>query len=201
MPHTHNATVVTCAADGQVRVAAVPQGSGGGSVETRRLAGHRGRAHKLSLDPCSPTCFFSCGEGEWTAGGGLGGGGGEGGRAGHSHTGCPRQQRLPDAARPADGEVRHFDLREPAAACRRLLACRSTRGRLELNSVHARPHTSQFCVGGGDAFVRLYDLRRVPPSDTPTAQPVRAQPPRWIRACDAGHTCPAATCYAVRRHL
>lgn len=46
-----------------------------------------GRAHKLAIEPGSPSCFFSCGE---------------------------------------DGEVRHFDLREPAAGHRRLLVCRAT---------------------------------------------------------------------------
>ncbi len=55
---------------------------------------------------------------------------------------------------PADGEVRHFDLREPGGGARRLLACRSGRGRLELNSVHCRPGSTQFCVAGGDPFVR-----------------------------------------------
>lgn len=55
---------------------------------------------------------------------------------------------------PADGEVRHFDLREPGGGARRLLACRSNRGRLELNSVHCRPGSTQFCVAGGDPFVR-----------------------------------------------
>ena len=46
-----------------------------------------GRAHKLAIEPGSPSCFYSCGE---------------------------------------DGEVRHFDLREPAAAGnRRLLVCRA----------------------------------------------------------------------------
>lgn len=63
MPESGNGTVVSCAADGVVRVATVPQGCGGGSVETRRLACHRGRAHKLALEPGSPHCFLSCGEG------------------------------------------------------------------------------------------------------------------------------------------
>lgn len=62
MPHSANSTVVTCAADGLVRVATVQQGSGGAAVGTRRLACHRGRAHKLALEPGSPHCFLSCGE-------------------------------------------------------------------------------------------------------------------------------------------
>ncbi|KAL4458237.1 hypothetical protein ABPG75_013102 [Micractinium tetrahymenae] len=145
MPQSANGVVVTCAADGVVRVAHVPQGAGGNAVETRRLAGHRGRAHKLSLEPDSPHCFMSCGE---------------------------------------DGEVRHFDLREPAAGHRRLLGCRTQRGRLELNSVHCHAGSTQFCVAGGDSFVRVYDLRRVPPGSArfPIAEPVRRLAPWHLRS-------------------
>jgi hypothetical protein len=35
---------------------------GRGSVETRRLGKHKGRAHKLSIEPASPHRFLSCGE-------------------------------------------------------------------------------------------------------------------------------------------
>lgn len=63
MPHSGNGTVVSCAADGLVRVAHIPPGGGGAAVETRRLACHRGRAHKLALEPGSASCFLSCGEG------------------------------------------------------------------------------------------------------------------------------------------
>ena len=35
---------------------------GGGSVATKRLGKHVGRAHKMALDMQSPACFFSCGE-------------------------------------------------------------------------------------------------------------------------------------------
>lgn len=84
---------------------------------------------------------------------------------------CPSTRCHPPPLCPADGEVRHFDLRE--AGNRRLLACRTQRGSLELNSVHCRPGTTQFCVAGGDPFVRVYDLRRLPPSSDPIAQSVR----------------------------
>ncbi|GAB4820386.1 hypothetical protein N2152v2_007432 [Parachlorella kessleri] len=60
MPESHNKTVVSCAADGQVRVAHLREG--GGRIETRRLARHQGRAHKLAIEPGSPACFYSCGE-------------------------------------------------------------------------------------------------------------------------------------------
>ena len=33
-----------------------------GSGETRKLATHSGRAHKLALDPSAAAAFYSCGE-------------------------------------------------------------------------------------------------------------------------------------------
>ena len=60
MPESSNSTVVSCAADGQVRAAQIQPC--GGPVATTRLARHRGRAHKLALEPRSAHCFLSCGE-------------------------------------------------------------------------------------------------------------------------------------------
>ncbi len=34
----------------------------GGQVETKKLAKHRGRAHKLAVEPGSSRIFYSCGE-------------------------------------------------------------------------------------------------------------------------------------------
>eukprot|EP00899_Mesostigma_viride_P008401 jgi/Mesvir1/17562/Mv08805-RA.1 len=59
MPFTGNRTIVTCAADGQVRVGHL---SDGGSVSTHELHRHSGRAHKLALDGGDAHTFFSCGE-------------------------------------------------------------------------------------------------------------------------------------------
>ncbi|KAK9809355.1 hypothetical protein WJX73_008283 [Symbiochloris irregularis] len=59
IPHTNNSTIVSCAADGQVRVGYLRPGSG--SVDTQRVAKHQMRAHKLALRS-DPGCFFSCGE-------------------------------------------------------------------------------------------------------------------------------------------
>ena len=114
MPESGNRTVVSCAADGQVRVATIPEGTRGARVETRKLAKHQGRAHKLALQPGSAHCFYSCGE---------------------------------------DGEVRHYDLRQPAAGNRRLLVVHGCQvGRpVELNSIDCSAlDTHQFCLGGGD---------------------------------------------------
>ncbi|XP_042427606.1 DDB1- and CUL4-associated factor 8-like [Zingiber officinale] len=59
MPYTDDRTIVTCAADGQVRHAEILQG---GKVATTLLTNHVGRAHKLGIEPGSPHTFYSCGE-------------------------------------------------------------------------------------------------------------------------------------------
>ncbi|KAA8546137.1 hypothetical protein F0562_020969 [Nyssa sinensis] len=59
MPYTEDRSVVTCAADGQVRHAQIQEC---GQVETKLLAKHRGRAHKLATEPGSPHIFYTCGE-------------------------------------------------------------------------------------------------------------------------------------------
>ncbi|GAX74097.1 hypothetical protein CEUSTIGMA_g1546.t1 [Chlamydomonas eustigma] len=59
LPHTSCKTIVSCAADGQVRVSHMGEG---GSVTKRKLSQHAGRAHKLALLPDQPLSFFSCGE-------------------------------------------------------------------------------------------------------------------------------------------
>ncbi|KAL3514963.1 hypothetical protein ACH5RR_021865 [Cinchona calisaya] len=59
MPYTEDRSIVTCAADGQVRHAQILER---GKVETKFLAKHRGRAHKLAVEPGSPHIFYTCGE-------------------------------------------------------------------------------------------------------------------------------------------
>uniref|UniRef100_J3N4K5 Uncharacterized protein n=1 Tax=Oryza brachyantha TaxID=4533 RepID=J3N4K5_ORYBR len=59
MPYTDDQTIVTCAADGEVRLAKVADG---GDVPTTLLGDHDGRAHKLAIEPGSPYIFYSCGE-------------------------------------------------------------------------------------------------------------------------------------------
>lgn len=59
MPFTDDQTIVTSAADGQVRVGQILEG---GSVDTGRLGKHRGAVYKLALEPASPYIFYSCGE-------------------------------------------------------------------------------------------------------------------------------------------
>lgn len=59
MPFTDDRTIVTSAADGQVRLAQI---LGNGKVSTKKLGSHRGRVHKLAIEPGSPHIFYSCGE-------------------------------------------------------------------------------------------------------------------------------------------
>ncbi|CAA7391467.1 unnamed protein product [Spirodela intermedia] len=59
MPYSDNKNLVTCAADGEVRYAQILEG---GPVETKMLAKHEGRAHKMAFDPGSSHIFYSCGE-------------------------------------------------------------------------------------------------------------------------------------------
>ncbi|MCL7045976.1 hypothetical protein MKW94_004819 [Papaver nudicaule] len=59
MPYTNDRSIVTCAADGQVRHAQIQEDS---QVNTRLLGKHQGRAHKLAIEPGSPHIVYTCGE-------------------------------------------------------------------------------------------------------------------------------------------
>lgn len=59
MPFTDDRTIVTSAADGQVRLGQVAEN---GHIQTKKLGKHRGRVHKLAVEPGSPHIFYSCGE-------------------------------------------------------------------------------------------------------------------------------------------
>ncbi|KAK8360425.1 hypothetical protein V6Z11_A04G165600 [Gossypium hirsutum] len=58
MPYSDDRSLVTCAADGQVRHAQILERG----AETKLLAKHQGRAHKLAIEPGSPYIFYTCGE-------------------------------------------------------------------------------------------------------------------------------------------
>uniref|UniRef100_A0A4D5RA88 DDB1-and CUL4-associated factor 8 n=1 Tax=Scolopendra viridis TaxID=118503 RepID=A0A4D5RA88_SCOVI len=60
IPFSGDCHIVSCARDGQVRLAELS--STGVCKTTRRLAQHRGPAHKLALEYDSPQTFLSCGE-------------------------------------------------------------------------------------------------------------------------------------------
>ncbi|KAL8625325.1 hypothetical protein ACOMHN_044468 [Nucella lapillus] len=60
MPLSQDCKVVSCARDGQVRLAVLS--STGVCKDTKKLAQHRGAAHKLALEMESRHVFLSCGE-------------------------------------------------------------------------------------------------------------------------------------------
>ncbi|KAG0457227.1 hypothetical protein HPP92_022053 [Vanilla planifolia] len=59
MPYTDDMTIVTCAADGEVRLAQLLDD---GHVARRTLAKHDKRVHKFAIEPGSPNLLYSCGE-------------------------------------------------------------------------------------------------------------------------------------------
>uniref|UniRef100_A0A7N0UWD7 Uncharacterized protein n=1 Tax=Kalanchoe fedtschenkoi TaxID=63787 RepID=A0A7N0UWD7_KALFE len=59
MPFSDDRSIVTCAADGQVRHARVLER---GEVETILLSRHEGRTHALAIEPGSPNIFYTCGD-------------------------------------------------------------------------------------------------------------------------------------------
>ncbi|KAL9250731.1 DDB1- and CUL4-associated factor 8-like protein [Drosera capensis] len=133
MPHTDDRSIVTCAADGQVRLAQIPDRGG---VETSLLGSHAARAHKLAIEPGSPYSFYTSAE---------------------------------------DGLVQHFDLRTKSAT--KLFTCHSIHHRryypyLQLNAITINPRNPNFfAVAGGDAYTRLYDIRKTTLNSSGCDQP------------------------------
>jgi hypothetical protein len=179
LPDSSNATLVSCAADGRVRVAHLSPG--GGAPATALLGAHRGRAHKLALDPAAPSCFFSCGED---------------GEVRHFdlRQAPPGNRRLLVCrAFMVSTALAFIGPRPPTAALLCFVLCAvvpSTRCRvftrvqgrpLELHSVATHPSCPQLCVGGSDEYARLYDLRRIHESPTAPAEPLRRVAPQHLR--------------------
>ncbi|KAM0889748.1 hypothetical protein ACQ4PT_027508 [Festuca glaucescens] len=59
VPFTDDSTIVTSAADGQVRLGQLKQG---GEVTTRQIGEHGDRVHKVALKQGSPHILYSCGD-------------------------------------------------------------------------------------------------------------------------------------------
>lgn len=59
MPFSDDRSIVTSAADGQVRYSKILES---GKVETCLLGIHQGQVHKLAIEPGSPFSFYTCGE-------------------------------------------------------------------------------------------------------------------------------------------
>eukprot|EP00877_Chromochloris_zofingiensis_P004808 jgi/Chrzof1/14328/UNPLg00601.t1 len=141
MPYTNDNTMVTCAADGQVRVNTLPEGVSGKTVSSKQLAKHDGRVHKLALDPLSPQhCFYSCGED---------------GEVFHFDL------RASGSSRCSKLLVCHGYSERRG----------SNTMVVDLNCIHVNPARPwQFAVGGSDEWVRVYDYRRYPGTSSSTAE-------------------------------
>uniref|UniRef100_A0A2P2JMI5 DDB1-and CUL4-associated factor 8 isoform X1 n=2 Tax=Rhizophora mucronata TaxID=61149 RepID=A0A2P2JMI5_RHIMU len=59
MPYTDDRNIVTCAADGEVRLTQILED---GEVKPELLGKHQGRVHQLAIEPGSPHIFYTCGE-------------------------------------------------------------------------------------------------------------------------------------------
>ncbi|XP_028831346.1 DDB1- and CUL4-associated factor 8 isoform X2 [Denticeps clupeoides] len=60
LPHSGDSTLAMCARDGQIRVAELSATQR--CKNTKKVAQHKGAAHKLALEPDSPCSFLSAGE-------------------------------------------------------------------------------------------------------------------------------------------
>ncbi|RUS86044.1 hypothetical protein EGW08_006198 [Elysia chlorotica] len=119
MPFSGDCHVISCARDGQVRLAEL--NSSGVCRATRKLAQHRAAAHKLALELDSAHVFLSCGE---------------------------------------DALVYLFDLRQDKP--HKLVTAKENDKKVPLYSIHCNPTDSnQFCVGGRDHYIRVYDKRKI----------------------------------------
>lgn len=119
MPFSGDCHVVSCARDGQVRLADLS--STGVCKGTKKLAQHRGAAHKLALELDSPHVFLSCGE---------------------------------------DAVTFEMDLRQEKP--NKLVTTKEKGKKVAMYSIHSNPCNSfEFCVGGRDHFIRIYDKRKI----------------------------------------
>ncbi|GMI87220.1 hypothetical protein HRI_002391300 [Hibiscus trionum] len=57
MPSTDDGSLITCAADGEVRCAQISERG----VETRMVTKHKRGAYGFAIEPGSPHMFYSCG--------------------------------------------------------------------------------------------------------------------------------------------
>ncbi|KAG2440796.1 hypothetical protein HXX76_003651 [Chlamydomonas incerta] len=157
LPGTHDKTLVSCAADGQVRVTYFREGAG--RPTTKRLHRHSGRAHKIALQHASPYDAAAFGSGSATATAGSGGG-----------PPCFYSSG-------EDGDICFFDLRVTDSEALGVMAATAgtgeagsdARGRrrfsrsrtvIDINAIHVNPARPwQLVVGGSDECVQLYDVR------------------------------------------
>jgi len=144
LPFSNNKNIVTCGADGEVRVAHLPEGGGRDGLCTRHLGQHGGRAHKLATIPSDADTFLSCGE-----------------------DGVVLSVDTRDT-RATSPVLRVREVRRPPEGEGGLPSTAAGGGRkIGLNSIALNPSVEQeFCVAGDDSMVRVFDRRKL-------GQPVR----------------------------
>lgn len=119
MPFSGDCHVVSCARDGQVRLADLS--STGVCKGTKKIAQHRGAAHKLALEMDSPHLVLSAGE---------------------------------------DAVTYEIDLRQDKP--NKLVTTKENDKKVSIYSIHSNPiNSSEFCLGGRDHFIRVYDKRKI----------------------------------------
>ena len=123
MPYSGDTHIISCARDGHVRLAELS--STGTCKGTKKLAQHKGAAHKLALLEDSSHVFYSCGE---------------------------------------DALVCEIDIRQDKP--NKLCITKENDRKVPLYSIHAHPFKShEYCVGGRDHFIRIYDKRMLNESE------------------------------------
>ncbi|KAL4229253.1 DDB1- and CUL4-associated factor 8 [Mactra antiquata] len=119
MPFSGDCHVVSCARDGQVRLADLS--STGVCKATKKIAQHKGSAHKLSLEMDSAHVLLSAGE---------------------------------------DAVTYEIDLRQDKA--NKIVTTKEKDKKVPIYSIHSNPvNSNEFCVGGRDHFIRVYDKRKI----------------------------------------
>ncbi|WIA23425.1 hypothetical protein OEZ85_000180 [Tetradesmus obliquus] len=153
LPHSSGSRLITCAADGEVRLVELPEGAGSLSVAKTLLGEHMGRAHKLALDPLNPgCCFYSSGED---------------GQVVHYDLRCgsgpsQQQQQQQQLSGNSSSSSRRSGSRLKLLLCQGYSKARGPTNRVVgINAIHVNPTRPwQFAVGGSDAWARVYDLRK-----------------------------------------
>lgn len=151
LPFTNDSQIVSCAADGDIRVFDLNKSSGSGSntcasgdarvfldtqVCVRVFRQHRSMVHKLALEPGNPHVFLSCS---------------------NDGTSMLFDLRMRERSYRPDVLV---DLRHSATSSHRGISHAFRHETVEINSIsisERNPH--MFVIGGGDPNVRIYDRR------------------------------------------
>ncbi|WIA43907.1 hypothetical protein OEZ86_010313 [Tetradesmus obliquus] len=199
LPHSSGSRLITCAADGQVRLVELPEGAGSLSVAKTLLGEHMGRAHKLALDPLNPgCCFYSSGEDGQVLHYDLRCG------SGPSQQHQQQQQQQPSgSSSSSSSSSRRSGSRLKLLLCQGYSKARGPTNRVVgINAIHVNPTRPwQFAVGGSDAWARVYDLRKTrdPPQNPSSSSGVNGGSGSDLAAAaDAAAACNGRDCYWIR---